>query len=46
MKVSRLRQSKSTRIAVVDAGVRMNIKNVATNYRVYDTNLGLSNKEI
>jgi hypothetical protein len=34
------------KIAVVDAGVGMDISNVATNDRAYDTNLGLSDKEI
>ena len=33
-------------IAVVDAGVGIDISNVATNNRVYDTNLGLFDKEI
>ena len=33
-------------IAVVNAGVGMDISNVATNNRAYDTNLGLSNKEL
>ena len=32
-------------IAVVDAGVGMDILNVGTNGRVYATNLGLSDKE-
>ena len=33
-------------IAVMDAGVRIDLSNVATKCRVYDTNLGLSNKEV
>ena len=46
MKVSRSRWSKSMKISVVDASVGMDISNVATNNRTYDTNLGLSDKEI
>ena len=46
MKVSKLRWSKSTEIAVVNVGVGMDILNVATNGRAYDTNWGLSNKKI
>ena len=45
LKEWRLRWSKSTRIAVADAGVGMDISNIATNSRTYDTNLGLSDKE-
>ena len=45
MNVPRLRWSKSTKITVVDADFGMDILNVATNNRVYATNLGLSNKE-
>ena len=44
-KVTKLRQRKSHRVVVVDAGVGVDISNVATNFRVYETNLGLSNKE-
>ena len=33
-------------IVVVDAGVGMDISNMATNNRAYDTNLGLSDKEM
>ena len=46
MKVSRSKWSKFIRITVVDAGVGMGISNEATNSRVYDTNLGLSNNDI
>ena len=33
-------------IAVMDAGVGLYISNVATNSRAYDTNLGLSDKDM
>ena len=33
-------------IAVVETGAGMDISDVATNNRVYDTNLGLSDKEM
>ena len=46
MKVSRIRWNRFMKIAVVDAGVGMDIVNVATNSREYDTNLGLSDKEL
>ena len=46
VKVSKSRTSKSRQIAVVVTGVGMGISNVANNDRVYDTNLGLSDKEL
>ena len=46
MKVSKSRWSKSTKITVVDADVRMDIFDVSTNDKAYDTNLWLSDKEI
>ena len=45
-KVTKLRWSKSLRVAVVDVGVGLDISNVATNSRAYGTNLGLYDKEI
>ena len=46
MKLSMLRWIKSLQIVVVDAGVGMDISIMATNNRAYDTNLGLSDKEM
>jgi hypothetical protein len=44
--LTKSRWSKSLRVAVVEAGAGMDISNVATNSRLYDTNLGLSGKEM
>jgi hypothetical protein len=44
-KVTKSRWSKSCGVAVVEVGVGMNISNVATKFRIYDTNLGFSNKK-
>ena len=45
-KVSGSRWSKTRQIAVVDTGAGMDIYNVTNNNRAYDTNLGLSDKEM
>ena len=44
--MTKSRWSKSLRVAVVEAGAVMDISKVATNSRVYDTNLGMFDKKI